>query len=210
MTSSATTILKRHRFFQPFLVVMVAAGGAALIFSLTRISLHRLDWRFLFMLVMMAAIASRLSIPIPHVKGEVTVGDTLIFLTMLLYGGEAAVLMAAVDGLSSSLYVSKKVRVCLFNSAQMASSTLVTTWVLRLCFGSILNLNSFGYSSRTVAAVCLMTLTQYIGNSGLVAIYTALKTDQPVFATWRNSYLWTSISSVISPALPLRVLRHIW
>ena len=194
MTNSATTIVKRHRFFMPFLVLIVAAGSAALIFSLTRTSIHQLDWRFLFMLVAMAAIASRLSIPIPHVKGEVTVGDTLIFLTMLLYGGEAAVVMAAVDGLSSSLYVSKKVRVCLFNSAQMASSTLVTTWVLRLCFGSILNLNSFGYSSRTVAAVCLMTLTQYVGNSGLVAIYTALKTNQPVFATWRNSYLWTSIS----------------
>src|SRR6266571_9242648 len=67
--------------------------SAALIFSLARISLHQLDWRFLFMLGAMAAMASRLSIPIPHVKGEVTVGDTLIFLTMLLYDGEAAVLM---------------------------------------------------------------------------------------------------------------------
>jgi signal transduction histidine kinase/ActR/RegA family two-component response regulator len=194
MTSPATTIIKRHRFFKPFVILVVAAGSAALIFSVTRISLHQLDWRFLFMLIAMAAIASRLSIPIPHVKGEVTVGDTLIFLTMLLYDGEAAVLMAALDGLSSSLYVSKKVRVCLFNSAQMAASTLATTWVLRLCFGSILGLNTFGYSSRAVAAVCVMTMVQYVSNSGLVATYTALKTNQPVFATWRNSYLWTSIS----------------
>ena len=146
------------------------------------------------MVVAMAAVASRLSIPIPHVKGEVTVGDTLIFLTMLLYDGEAAVIMATVDGLSSSLYVSRKPRVCLFNSAQMATSTFVTVWVLRFCFGSILGLNHTGYSSRAVAAVCLMTLIQYITNSGLVATYTALKTNQPVFATWRNSYLWTSLS----------------
>src|SRR2546421_13123261 len=141
MTNSATTIVKRHRFFMPFLVLIVAAGSAALIFSLTRTSIHQLDWRFLFMLVAMTAIASRLSIPIPHVKGEVTVGDTLIFLTMLLYDGEAAVLMAAVDGLSSSLYVSKKLRVCLFNSAQMVTSTFVTVWTLRLFFGPILNLH---------------------------------------------------------------------
>src|ERR1051325_132028 len=194
MTNSATTIIERHRFFKPFLVVVVAAGSAALIFSLTRVSLHQLDWRFFFMMVAMAAVASRLSIPIPHVKGEVTVGDTLIFLTMLLYDGEAAVLMAAVDGLSSSLYVSKKVRVCLFNSAQMAASTLATTWVLRLSFGPILELNAFGYSSRAVATVCVMTLVQYVSNSGLVATYTALKRNQPVLATWRNSYLWTSIS----------------
>ena len=186
--------MNRQSLFKPFLILVVAMGSAALIFSLTRISLHQLDWRFLFMLVAMAAIASRLSIPIPHVKGEVTVGDTLIFLTMLLYDGEAAVIMAAVDGISSSLYVSKKARVCLFNAAQMAGSTFVTAWVLRFCFGSILGLNSLGYSSRTVGAVCLMTLVQYISNSGLVATYTALKTNQPVFVTWRNSYLWTSLS----------------
>ena len=186
--------MNRQLLFKPFLILVVAMGSAALIFSLTRISLHQLDWRFLFMLVAMAAIASRLSIPIPHVKGEVTVGDTLIFLTMLLYDGEAAVIMAAVDGISSSLYVSKKARVCLFNAAQMAGSTFVTAWVLRFCFGSILGLNSLGYSSRTVGAVCLMTLVQYISNSGLVATYTALKTNQPVFVTWRNSYLWTSLS----------------
>jgi len=84
MTRSANSVIKRHRFFKPFLVLVLAAGSAALIFSLTRISLNQLDWRFLFMLIAMAAVASRLSISIPHVKGEVTVGDTLIFLTMLL------------------------------------------------------------------------------------------------------------------------------
>src|ERR1051326_6318982 len=160
MSLPETMIMKGHRLFKPFLGLVVALGAAALIFSLTRISPHQLDWRFLFLFIGMAAVASRLSIPIPHVDGEVTVGDTLIFLTMLLYDGEAAVLMAAVDGLSSSLYVSKKVRVCLFNSAQMAASTLATTWVLRLSFGPILELNAFGYSSRAVATVCVMTLVQ--------------------------------------------------
>jgi signal transduction histidine kinase/ActR/RegA family two-component response regulator len=186
--------MNKKRLFQPFLILVVAAGSAALLYSLTRLSLHQLDWRFLFMLVAMAALASRLSIEIPHVRSEVTVGDTLIFFTMMLYDGEAAVLMAAVDGLSSSIYVSRKPRVWLFNSGQMATSTFVTVWILRLCFGSILNLNQAGYSSRAVAAVCLMTLVQYVTNSGLVAIYTALKTNQPLFTTWRTSYLWTSIS----------------
>lgn len=186
--------MSRQRFFEPFLIFIIAAGGGAMLFSLHRLTLQQLDWRFVFLLVAMATVAARLSIPIPHVKGEVTVGDTLIFLTMLLYDGEAAILMAAVDGLSSSLYVSKKLRVCLFNSAQMVTSTFVTVWTLRLFFGPIINLHRASFSSVTLAAVCLMTLIQYLGNSGLVATYTALKTNQPLFATWRNSYLWTSLS----------------
>lgn len=183
-----------QRFFRPFLYCVVAAGAGAMLFSVQRLATAQLDWRFLVLLTAMAVVASRLSIPIPHVKGEVTVGDTLIFLTILLYDGEAAVLMAAVDGLSSSLYVSKKARVCLFNASQMVASTFVTVWILRLCFGSIPALNQGHYSSRTLTAVCLMTMIQYLGNSGLVATYTALKTNQPILATWRNSYLWTSMS----------------
>jgi signal transduction histidine kinase/ActR/RegA family two-component response regulator len=186
--------MNNQRFLKPFIVSVVAAGATALVVSSSRISAHQLDWRFLFLLVATGTVAARLSIPIPHVKGEVTVGDTLIFLTLLLYNGEAAVIIAAVDGLSSSFYVSKKPRVWLFNAAQMAASTFVTLWALRLIFGSISNLSGGGYSNRAVGVVCVMALVQYVCNSGLVAAYTALNTDQPLFATWRNSYLWTSLS----------------
>ncbi|MGQ0763551.1 MAG: hybrid sensor histidine kinase/response regulator [Acidobacteriota bacterium] len=186
--------MSRQRFFKPFLVFIVAAGAGAILFSLYRLSLQELDWRFLFLIVAMATIAARLSVPIPRVKGEVTVGDTLIFLTMMIYGGEAAVLMAAVDGLSSSLYVSKKLRVWLFNATQMAFSTFLTVWTLHLFFGPIQHLNQASYSLKLLGSVSVMALVQYAGNSGFVAIYTALKMDQPLFATWRNSYLWTSIS----------------
>src|SRR5215813_3622459 len=136
--------MSKQTLFKPFLIIVVAAGSAALLASLDRLPVQQLDWRFVFLTIVTAAVASRLSISIPNVQGEVTVADTLIFITMLLYGSEAAVLMAAVDGLSSSLYVTKKPRVLLFNSAQMICSTFVTVSVLRLFFGSVVAL---GYQS---------------------------------------------------------------
>ena len=186
--------MNTQRYFKPFLIAVVVAGTAALVFSAARLRLDQLDWRFLALLVAMAAIASRLSIPIPYVKGQVTVGDTLVFLTLMFYGGEAAVLIAAVDGLSSSLYVSRKPRVWLFNSSQMALSTFVTVWVLRSFFGDIAALDRTGFSLIYFGGICVMFFVQYVTNSGLVATYTALKTNQPVLPTWRTSYLWTSIS----------------
>ncbi len=186
--------MNRDRLFKPFLGSIIAAGAAVMIYSAARLTVEQLDWRFFVMLCVMAVVAARLSVSIPRVKGEVTVGDTLIFLTMMLYGGEAAVLMAAVDGIASSLYVSKKARVWVFNSSQMVVSTFVTTSLLKLLFGPIQNLDRANYSIMFLAAICLMALIQYICNSGLVAIYTALKTDRPIFLTWKTSYLWTSIS----------------
>ncbi len=186
--------MSRQRFFKPYFIFVVAAGAGAILFSLSRLSLRQLNWQLLFLAIATAAVSSRLIVKIPHSNGDVTIADTLIFLTMMLYGGEAAILLAAIDGLSSSLYVSKKLRVCAFNVAQMALSTLVTVWTLHLFFGSFVALNHSAYSIATLGAICVMATVQYICNSGLVTIYTALKTNQPLFATWHKHYLWTSIS----------------
>jgi signal transduction histidine kinase len=39
-----------------------------------------------------------------------------------------------------------------------------------------------------------MALAHYISNSGLVAIAAALRTNQPIWQTWRKYYLWTSLT----------------
>jgi signal transduction histidine kinase/CheY-like chemotaxis protein len=173
---------------------LVAAGGGVVLFSASRLSISQLDWRFLLLAICTFTVASRLSIKIPHVRGEITVGDTLIFLSLLLYDGEAAILLAGADALGSSLRLSRKPRVFLFNAAQMTCSTFLTVWVLRLCFGPILELHRNGYSGRYLAAVCTMALVQYATNSGLVALYSALRNQESLWTTWRVYYLWTSIT----------------
>ncbi len=185
---SRTTPTKR------FLSLVISAGAAVIIVSALRLSLADLDWRFFLLAFATVTVASRLSVSIPFVKGEVTVADTLIFLTILLYNGESAVLLSAAEALSSSLRVSRKPRVFLFNAAQLACSTFLTVWVLRFCFGPIPALRHGGYSSTYLSAICVMGLVQYCANSGLVAVYTAYNSSKPVWTTWRKYYLWTSIT----------------
>jgi signal transduction histidine kinase/ActR/RegA family two-component response regulator len=73
-------------------------------------------------------------------------------------------------------------------------SILITSTVLELIFGSVVALRSDPLSATFLGAICTMALTHYISNSGLVAIAAALKTDQPIFQTWRKHYLWTSLT----------------
>ena len=96
-------------------------------------------------------------------------------LAMLLFDGEAAVLLAALEGLFSSLRITRKPLTMAFNSGSMALSTFLTVWTLRFFFGSILDLSSGHFSSRLITATCTMAFVQYIVNSGLVAIAGSLK-----------------------------------
>jgi len=186
--------MPKQHLLKRFIYTLVAAGGAVVLFSVHRLSLAQLDWGFLLLAICTFAVASRLTIKIPHIRGEITVGDTLIFLALLLYDGEAAILLAGADALGSSLRVSTRPRVFLFNAAQMTCSTFLTVWVMRFCFGPILDLGRGGYSGRYLGAICTMAVVQYIANSGLVALYTSYKSGEPLWTTWRVYYFWTSIT----------------
>ena len=186
----------RQRFAAPYMWGVIATGAAVLLFSLYRLPFERLDLPYLILALLVAAASSSIVIRIPLVSGGITVSDTFIFLALLLYGGEPAVLLGVCDGLFSSLRISRKPRTILFNSAVMACSTFLTTWTLRACFGSIIELPGAGYTSVFIGAIWVMALTQYVANSGLVAAEKSFKTGQPFWSTWRAFYLWTSLTYI--------------
>jgi signal transduction histidine kinase/ActR/RegA family two-component response regulator len=185
----------KQRYLQPFVALVAIVGAGIIVFCVQRLPVHQLDFRFLILFVFMVTVGARLIIHIPRIQGEITVTDTLIFLTMLLWGGEAAVLAAAVAAFCSSWRVTRKVRVHVFNSMVMACSTFLTVMALRLCFGHIRLLATNSPSASFVSALCLMALVQYVANSGLVTIYTGCKINEPFWLIWRKYYLWGLLSS---------------
>ncbi|HZH92394.1 MAG TPA: ATP-binding protein [Pyrinomonadaceae bacterium] len=186
-------MMNKQGLTRPFMYFIVAMGSAAVLFSAYRLPHAELDLKFM-LLALMVVVCSRVAVPIPHVSGRITVSDTLIFLTMLLYGAEAAILLAAVEGVCSSLWISKKTITIIFNSAVLACSTFVTVWALRLCFGEIVRITDSGYTANFLVAMCLMALVQYVANTGLIAVEKSCKLNKSFWQTWSTYYLWTSIT----------------
>src|SRR6185369_11379222 len=151
-----------------------------------------IDARFVFLCLMVMASAL-IAIPIPRVSGRITVADTFVFLTMLLYGGPAAIIVSALEGIAATLIISKRPRTILFNSAILATSTFFTASVLTWKFGSIIPI-ARTFSEEFFIAVCIMALVQYIANTVLIAIEKASKIKESVWNTWRTYYLWTSVT----------------
>jgi signal transduction histidine kinase/CheY-like chemotaxis protein len=174
--------------------LIISIGTAASVVAGVSLHVANLDLRFVVLALITLGLGSRLSIQIPQLSSHISVSDTLIFLTMMLYGGEVAILLAAAEAFCSSLRFSRKAMTIMFNSAVMACSTFLTVWTLRLCFGSISALPRGDFSANFISAICVMALVQYISNSGLVAVLAACKTDQPVWHTWSKYYLWTSVT----------------
>ncbi len=185
---------EKHPLTESYLWLLIACGIGSVLFSLLRFPFAQLDVRYLLLVLITLVIGSRVTVKLPQLSSHVSVSDTFILLTMLLFGGEAAIVLAALDGFFSTLHLSKKKQTYLLNISVQALATFVTVWVLRSSFGPPEALPGNGYTATFITALCVMALVQYVVNSSLVAAGLALKTGQTFWQTWRKHYLWTSIT----------------
>ncbi|HWS56867.1 MAG TPA: ATP-binding protein [Pyrinomonadaceae bacterium] len=198
-----------ERPMKRFMALLSAAGAAAALFSLWRLEWWRLDWSFAVLAAIAAGVGPRAIVKIPRVKGEVTVSDTFIFLTMMLYDGEAAVLLAAVETFCSSLRITKRWLTVFFNVGIMVSSTFLTVWVGRAFFGHIPDAVTQEFTAHSVSFLCSVALVQYVSNSGLAAAREALRDSKPLWQTWKSSYLWISVTTLSGASAAMVVARLI-
>ena len=184
----------RQRISQPYMWAVITLGAVACAFTITRLQPELFGLRFMLISMVTLAFGSRVSVKIPRVRGQISISDTFIFFALLLFGGEAAILLATADGFCSSLRITKKKMVMGFNAGVYVCSTFVTVWTLRFIFSDDLRQLPFGDSSAYITAVCVMALVQYVFNSGMVAAGVALRSGLPVWQMWRQNFLWTSIT----------------
>src|SRR5436853_6392185 len=127
--------MSRSRLNSFYLWFVVAVGVSVLVFSAGRLAFAQIDVRFLLLVLATVLIGPRLSVPIPRVKAHISVSDTFVFLTLLLFGGEAAILLATAEAACASVRIRNKPKTLIFNAAATASSTFITVWSLRIIFG---------------------------------------------------------------------------
>jgi diguanylate cyclase (GGDEF)-like protein/PAS domain S-box-containing protein len=185
--------VNKERLNQFYVWTIIAAGATLALFSAANLAIGAIDIRFLLLALATVLIGPRLSIQIPRVKAHISVSDTFVFLSLLLFGGEAAILLATAEALCASLRISCKIRTHLFNASVMACATFLTVWTLRVLFGETVTWRDL-YSENYLIAICVMAVVQYLGNSILVAISSALKAGDKVWTSWRKNFLWTSIT----------------
>lgn len=177
-----------------FIWLVTCAGGLAYLMSAYRVDLRLLDIKFVTIATLMVLLSSRIIISIPRFPSHISVSETFIFLTLLLFGGDAAILLAGTEALLSSFRFSKKPRTILFNLGGAACSTFITSKVLDKFFADMVALQHGLLSPRFIVALSVMALIQYLSNSGIVATCLALKDNQPIWRIWKEHYVWTSIT----------------
>ncbi len=181
---------------------VITIGVICLIEAFARLPIGRLDLYLLVLAAFTIGLGSRITIQIPRSKIHVAVSDTFVFLALLLYGAEVAIILAASEAFCSSWrFCNKKITV-VFNAATMAISTSLVVLTLK-ALGLYAASQMHGQPdnrSNLIIALSVIALTQFAVNTSLAAIYGALKNSLPLWETWKAKYIWTFFSYFIGAA----------
>jgi diguanylate cyclase (GGDEF)-like protein len=186
----------KQRFINQYMWLVVVAGAAIFFYSLCTLPFAKLDFRFCLLFLLTVVISSRIAIKVPRVNTTITVADSFVFLTLLLYGPEAAVIVAAADGLSAGRHISKRWVTVLFNAAAAGSAAFITGAIARLLFGVDFHVDTQSLSTSLVL-LSTVAFSQYAAHTWIVAICLACKSDRPLWQTWSKHYLWSSLTYFI-------------
>ena len=187
----------RHPACEPYKAAVIILGLAAIGYAAICLAHGGTSPQWLI-LAILTVFTSSFSIRIPTVNSKISVGDTLTFTNIVLFGLPAGIITAALDALMGSIRARTKTRrlqYILFNVSATAFSAMVAGSVFfhLLGRGPLYN-ESVVSAQELILPIGMLALIQYLLNSGSVAVIVSLELRKNIYHVWKDSFLWTSIT----------------
>ena len=208
MTAASPTTYLGMNSPQPlryFKLAVITVGSACAAVSLVGLPLQAPGWGYLLILVFTALIAPRLSFLLPRSKFALSFSDCLIFLTLLLYGGPAAVILTAVETLANCIYLRRAIpfrpdTIAVNISINVLATSCTSIFFAILIRSGVLQLDPRQTQQLIVIAGCL-ALSQFVVSSFLAAVFRGLKYNEGFWQTWKRDCFSSSMTQMVGAAL---------
>lgn len=195
---------RKERTTNLYLSLLLPVGIAAIVWAIHGFPVHKINAALIVLSVVTIFFSSYLRIQLPRTKIHLTISDALIFMSLLLYGGEVSVLLAVLETTFTTLNfrrqgVTIKLKTVVINVLVSAVSVFVTALAVSFAFGPIGSITGFT-STGFIWVLAVMALAQFLVNSICVAAFIAIKTETTLWKVW-NEYCLNALVMYISGAV---------
>lgn len=194
--------MNNDRIHKVYVSAVLAAGAVCAAVAAATLPLDRFDLSFAVLCAFTIGIGSQITVPIPRFKSRISVSDTFIFLALLLYGGQFAILLAATEAWFSSRRFCKKRITIFFNMSSMAISTALVVLILNglglYTYGTLHG--EVGELTNFTLALCVIAFTQFFANTIIAAAHGSIANSIRFWDIWKDNYLWTFVTYLIGAA----------
>ena len=181
---------------QLYVVAVSAAGFAVLFDCITSLLRHPIgsDWLILAGLTLFSGF---FTIKVPKLQARLSVSETFVFASVLLFGTCAGTLTVALDILVASLRFRHRSREpirVVFNVCAAA----VSIWAAGHIFFGLSGISPLSEATVRLPEFFLpliaLATSYFVFNSVFVALALALERTANAFTIWKNNFLWLSVN----------------
>lgn len=198
----------QERTLNTSLLMLVPPGIMAAGWAIYNFPVHKFSVGLLLLALVTVFFSAYLRFQLPRTNLHLTISDALVFLSLLVYGGGVAVLLAMLEAGFSSLKLSTSRssrgftswRTILTNVLTAGFSTFATVFVVEILFGSPEGPLASGNNSVLVYLLAVMAICQFATNTFLVSAYLAVKTERRLLDVW-NEYCFNALAMFCSAAV---------
>jgi diguanylate cyclase (GGDEF)-like protein len=204
--SAFASAMSREKISNFVKASVISVGAVCLAVSIFAMPTSAVSPGFLFILLFCILIAPRLTLSLPRSKFAISFADALIFLTFLIYGGQAAIFLAAVEMLASCIYLRSRgfpfspqmIPVNVSINAIYTSVTFLIWQSLPVWSGLQLDHSK---TADLISELGILALSQFLISSVLAAIFHSLKDGSPFWSTWKQDCFSSSMTQIVGAGL---------
>jgi putative nucleotidyltransferase with HDIG domain len=182
---------------QLYVVVVAAAGLLVIGHCITMLLASPIGWEWAI-LAGLTLLSGSFTVRVPTFRARISVSETFVFTSVLLFGACAGTLTVAIDVLVVALSSQRRTRNeplrVLFN----VSSASLSIWTASTLFYLVSGISPLSVEATRVPELLwplvMLTTVHFTLNSGMVAIALATERNESAFAIWRRIFPWLSLN----------------
>jgi putative nucleotidyltransferase with HDIG domain len=196
---SSTRFAQLSPTSKAYVSTIVAAGAVTVLHSVHDLATADTPRSWLILAVL-TLISGSATIKLPALPATITVSETFVFTSVLLFGSAAGTLTVALDALVISFWSYRKGHPfykIVFNLFALP----LTIWIASKFFFFQAHVIPFGYDPDQPFAIktllfplFVLALSYFSLNSWIIAFAIALERKLPAYRIWRENFAWLSLN----------------
>lgn len=182
-----------------YIAVVVLLGSLTVGHSVAQLVVHRIGWSWAI-LALLTLISGSATVHLPGLPATVSVSETFVFTSVLLFGSAAGTLTVALDALIISLWSFRKGHPYYKIPFNICAASLAL-WVAARIYFSLSPYGPLYYSQGHVVALrsllvplIAFTVSYYALNTGLISYAIALEREANPLKIWKDNFIWVAVN----------------
>lgn len=195
-------------------LLIIPLGVLCLALALFTMPAENLTPGFWLIAIFSTLIAPRMSVALPRSRFAISFTDACVFLAFLLYGGPAAIIIAALESTANCIYLRSKGYsfgrwMIPANVSIGVVSTAATYGVWLLIPAGLFSQAAVGSTAYVLSTLGCLAIAQFVIASFLAAVFVSIKEGRGLWITWRKDCFSSSLTQIVGAALAGMVYKVI-